>query len=49
MKGKLTIFFLALGTFAFSQKYALIDRDFKKPILFTDSVTVSQAVVITFQ
>jgi len=26
----------------YSQKIALIDRDFKKPILFTDSVTISQ-------
>jgi hypothetical protein len=26
----------------FSQKYALIDRNFKKPILFTDSVTINQ-------
>ncbi len=25
-----------------AQKFALIDRDYKKPILFTDSVTISQ-------
>jgi len=25
-----------------AQKYALIDRDFKKPLLFTDSVTINQ-------
>ena len=27
---------------AAAQKYALIDRDFKKPILYTDSVTINQ-------
>jgi hypothetical protein len=34
--------FLFLDLVSYSQKYALIDRDFKKPILFTDSVTISQ-------
>jgi len=42
MKGILISFFLLTAASAFSQKYALIDRDFKKPILFTDSVTISQ-------
>jgi len=39
------ITFLTLQLFffnAFAQKVALIDNDFKKPILFTDSVTVTQ-------
>ena len=42
MKSRFVIIFLVTGVSGFSQKYALIDRDFKKPILFTDSVTVSQ-------
>jgi hypothetical protein len=34
---------LILSAFiARGQKYALVDKDFKKPILFTDSVTINQ-------
>lgn len=36
------MFFLTLGFLSYSQKYALIDKSFKKPILFTDSVTINQ-------
>ena len=44
MKESLTTAILICLTFAnvAGQKFALIDRDFKKPILYTDSVTVSQ-------
>lgn len=36
------LLFLFSSIHSSAQKYALIDRDYKKPILFTDSVTVSQ-------
>lgn len=42
MKAILTTLFIFISALSFSQKYALIDRDFKKPILFTDSVTINQ-------
>ena len=34
--------FLFLPAFSYGQKTALLSQDFKKPILFTDSVTVEQ-------
>ncbi len=42
MKILYTLILIFFANYAFSQKYALVDRDFKKPILFTDSVTINQ-------
>lgn len=39
----LTVLCICICTTTFSQsRFALLDKDFKKPILFTDSVTVEQ-------
>ena len=42
MKTIVGILFSIFSFSAYSQKYALIDRNFAKPILFTDSVTINQ-------
>lgn len=42
MKTFLSIFFILLSLTGFSQKIALLDPEFKKPILYTDSVTLDQ-------
>ena len=42
MKSIFTCILTSLIFTASAQKYALIDRNFKKPILFTDSVTINQ-------
>ena len=42
MKSFLTILLYLLSISGIAQKHALIDRNFKKPILFTDSVTIGQ-------
>lgn len=39
---KLLIITCLLPTFSFSQKYALIDRGWQKPIIFADTVTKEQ-------
>lgn len=36
------LIFIFLGLSLSAQKYALVDRSFKKPILFSDSVTINQ-------
>ena len=42
MKRSFTIIFFLFSVSVIAQKQALIDRSFKNPILFTDSVTISQ-------
>jgi hypothetical protein len=42
MKTYLSTFFLFISLTGLSQKFALLDAEFKKPILYTDSVTLDQ-------
>ena len=42
MKAVWTILSILYSFNVSAQKFALIDRDFKKPIIFTDSVTINQ-------
>ena len=43
MKYLLLISFVCISSIAYSQKIALLDMDFKRPILYTDSLTLEQA------
>jgi len=42
MKALLTLSFLCFSFVCSAQRFALLDRNFKSPILFTDSLTINQ-------
>ena len=45
---KILCLFLLIPSFTFAQKIALLNTDFKSPIIYTDSVTVHQTVTGLF-
>ena len=42
MKFLITFLIIGVSFISQAQKFALLDRDYKKPILFTDSITINQ-------